>query len=40
MHKLSTEELLGLYKEAIKSNVSKDFIILLSKEINRRLITK
>jgi hypothetical protein len=40
MHKLSTEELLEVYKEAIKSNVSKDFIILLSEEIKKRLITE
>jgi hypothetical protein len=40
MHKLSTEQLLKVYKEAINLNVSKDFIILLSEEINKRLITE
>lgn len=38
MHKLSTEQLLEVYKEAINSNVSKDFIVLLSGEINKRFI--
>jgi hypothetical protein len=38
MHKLSTEQLLEVYKEAIKLNVNKDFIILISEEINKRLI--
>jgi Sporulation inhibitor A len=37
MQKLSTDQLLEVYKEAIKFNVSKDFIILLSEEINKRL---
>jgi Ca2+-binding EF-hand superfamily protein len=40
MQKLSTEELLKVYKEAIKVNVSKDFISLLSEEINKRLISE
>ena len=40
MHKLSTEQLLEIYLEAINSNVSKDFIILLSEEINKRIINK
>lgn len=40
MHKLSTEQLLEIYKEAINFNVSKDFIILLSEEIYKRLITE
>jgi Sporulation inhibitor A len=38
MHKLSTEQLLEIYKEAIESNVCRDFIILLSEEINKRFI--
>ncbi|MFB3160074.1 sporulation histidine kinase inhibitor Sda [Neobacillus sp. 179-J 1A1 HS] len=38
MHKLSTEQLLKIYKKASKCNVSKDFIKLLSEEINMRLI--
>ncbi|MED4229045.1 sporulation histidine kinase inhibitor Sda [Neobacillus cucumis] len=40
MHKLSTEQLLKIYKEAIECNVSKDFITLLSEEINKRLVIK
>jgi Sporulation inhibitor A len=40
MHKLSTEKLLEVYKEAVKSNVSKDFIILLSEEINKRFFNE
>jgi hypothetical protein len=40
MHKLSTEQLLDIYNEAISSNVSKDFIILLTEEINKRLINE
>jgi hypothetical protein len=40
MRKLNTEQLLEVYKEAVKSNVSRDFIILLSEEINKRLITE
>jgi hypothetical protein len=40
MHKLSTEQLFEVYKETVKTNVSKDFIILLSEEINKRLITE
>jgi hypothetical protein len=40
MGKLSTEQLLEVYVEAIKFNVSKDFIILVSEEINKRLITE
>jgi hypothetical protein len=40
MHKLSTEKLLEIYNEAINSNVCNDFIILLSEEINKRLINE
>ena len=40
MHKLSTDQLLEVYKKAIKSNVSKDFIILISEELNKRCITE
>ena len=36
--KLSTEELLEVYKKAIRFNVSKDFIMLLSEELNKRFI--
>jgi hypothetical protein len=36
---LAPEQLIEVYKEAINLNVSKDFIILLSEEINKRLIT-
>jgi hypothetical protein len=39
MHKLSIEQLLEVYKEAVELNVNKDFIRLLSEEINKRLIT-
>jgi Sporulation inhibitor A len=38
MHKLSIEQLIGIYNEAINSNVCKDFLILLTEEINKRLI--
>jgi len=38
MDKLSTEELIDVYRDAIRLNVSKDFIILLSEELNKRLI--
>jgi hypothetical protein len=37
MNKLSTEQLLDVYKDAIKLKVSSDFIILVSEELNRRL---
>lgn len=40
MHKLSTEKLLEVYKEAIESDTCKEFIILLSEEINKRLINE
>ena len=40
LHKLSTDQLLEVYKKAIKSNVSKDFIILISEELNKRCITE
>ncbi|WP_412996517.1 sporulation histidine kinase inhibitor Sda [Neobacillus sp. 3P2-tot-E-2] len=40
MHKLSMKQLLEIYNEAINSNVSSDFIILLSEEINRRIINE
>ncbi|MEY2193740.1 sporulation histidine kinase inhibitor Sda [Neobacillus sp. BF23-41] len=36
MDKLSTEELLEVYRNAIRLNVGKDFFILLSEEINKR----
>lgn len=38
MHKLSTERMFEVYKEAIKLNVCKDFIMLLSEELNKRYI--
>ncbi|MDQ1005318.1 hypothetical protein QFZ28_005896 [Neobacillus niacini] len=38
MYKLSTEELLDIYNKAIVSKLCKDFILLLSEEINKRLI--
>jgi hypothetical protein len=34
------EQLLDIYNEAINTNVCKDFIILLSEEINKRLINE
>ncbi|MDF2791981.1 MAG: Sporulation inhibitor [Neobacillus sp.] len=40
MHKLSMKQLLEIYNEAINSNLSSDFIILLSEEINRRIINE
>jgi hypothetical protein len=40
MHKLSMEQLLEVYKEALNSNVSNDFIILISEEINKRIINE
>lgn len=36
MNKLSTEQLIELYKNAIKANVDKEFIRLLTKEILKR----
>mgnify|MGYP001095765636 CR=1 FL=1 len=38
MDKLRTEELIDVYRDAIRLNVSKDFIILLSEELNKRFI--
>ncbi|WP_420491228.1 sporulation histidine kinase inhibitor Sda [Neobacillus vireti] len=40
MHKLSTEQLVEIYNKAHKCNVCKAFIILLSEEINKRLINE
>jgi hypothetical protein len=37
MNNLSTEQLLEVFKDAIKLKVSSDFIILVSEELNRRL---
>ncbi|MGG1679538.1 sporulation histidine kinase inhibitor Sda [Neobacillus sp. NRS-1170] len=37
MHKLSTEQLLEIYKDAKRFNINKDFIMLLTKEISKRL---
>ncbi|NWQ40344.1 sporulation histidine kinase inhibitor Sda [Bacillus sp. EB106-08-02-XG196] len=34
------KQLLEIYNEAINFNVSSDFIILLSEEINRRIINE
>ena len=34
------EQLLDIYNEAISSNVCKEFIILLTEEINKRLINE
>lgn len=38
MDKLSTEELLEVYKEAIRSNVGKDFIRLIAEELNKKMV--
>jgi hypothetical protein len=38
MHKLSTEQLLEVYKDAIKLELSKEFIMLVSEELNMRQI--
>ncbi|MFB3160183.1 sporulation histidine kinase inhibitor Sda [Neobacillus sp. 179-J 1A1 HS] len=38
MNKLSTEQLLTVYENAIKFRISKEFIILLSEELLKRNI--
>ncbi|MGJ7913508.1 sporulation histidine kinase inhibitor Sda [Neobacillus sp. LXY-1] len=38
MDKLSIVELLEVYRNAVKFDVDKDFLILLSEELNKRLI--
>ncbi|WP_419180522.1 sporulation histidine kinase inhibitor Sda [Bacillus salipaludis] len=37
IYKLRTEQLLEIYKDAIRFNLNKDFIMLLSKEISKRI---
>jgi hypothetical protein len=39
MHQLSVNELLKLLRDAIKFNLKTDFIMLISEELNNRLIT-
>ncbi|MEW9052853.1 MAG: sporulation histidine kinase inhibitor Sda [Neobacillus sp.] len=38
MNKLSTEQLLEVYKEAIRHDLSKDFILLISEELNKQKV--
>ena len=37
MERLSTEELIKIYSEAIRLDICKEFILLLSEEIKKRL---